>query len=103
MKPSLSSEAYRQALVRDGQRRFAEWQRRYQRHCQQYRQEISRPAQHPAASSQTAQDNLSWMDSETYRRALVQDGQRRFEEWHQSFLAYQNRFLSEMKSSEIKS
>jgi hypothetical protein len=83
--PRLSSEAYRQELVRDGQRRFAEWHQAYQHHCQQYR------------TSQIKTPTLpSSISSEAYRQKLVRDGQRRFEEWHQNFLDYQRKFLTEI-------
>jgi len=32
---SLSSEAYRQALVRDGERRYREWHQNYHNQCRQ--------------------------------------------------------------------
>jgi hypothetical protein len=32
---SLSSEAYRQALVRDGERRYQEWHQNYHNQCRQ--------------------------------------------------------------------
>jgi len=82
----LSSEAYRQELVRDGQRRFAEWHTAYQNHCRQYRtQAVPTP---PAPASPVS--------SEAYRQELVRDGQRRFAEWHQNFLDYQQKFLTEI-------
>lgn len=83
----ISSEAYRKALVRDGQRRFAEWHEAYQNHCRQYR---TNPIQTPSLQS-------TQLPSEAYRQELVRDGQRRFTEWHQSFLAYQRKFLTEIK------
>ncbi|MGB3495007.1 MAG: hypothetical protein WBA57_19915 [Elainellaceae cyanobacterium] len=33
-----------------------------------------------------------YIDSETYRRMLVKDGERRFHEWHTSFLNYQKQY-----------
>ncbi|MDX2271756.1 MAG: hypothetical protein NW237_07380 [Cyanobacteriota bacterium] len=41
----------------------------------------------------------SHLDSESYRQWLVRDGNRRFQEWHCAFLAYQKRFLQEIKQS----
>lgn len=34
-----------------------------------------------------------YIDSERYRQMLVKDGERRFQEWHSSFLKYQKEFL----------
>ena len=39
--PPLSSEAYRQELVRDGQRRFAEWHQNFLDYQRQFLTEIS--------------------------------------------------------------
>lgn len=36
-----------------------------------------------------------YMDSERYRQMLVKDGERRFQEWHSSFLKYQKNFLQD--------
>ncbi|GEM_PF-6223461 len=36
-----------------------------------------------------------YVDSETYRKMLVKDGERRFKEWHSEFLNYQNKFRRE--------
>lgn len=36
-----------------------------------------------------------YIDSETYRQMLVRDGERRFREWHTSFLNYQKQFQRE--------
>ncbi|MFZ9737473.1 MAG: hypothetical protein ACO3EZ_05640 [Prochlorotrichaceae cyanobacterium] len=89
-RPNLSSEAYRQELVRDGQRRFQEWHEAYEGHCRQYRDK----------QQNDRQDSSSTMvSSESYRRNLVRDGQKRFAEWHQQFLAYQQKFLAEMADS----
>ena len=38
-----------------------------------------------------------YIPSEAYRAMLVRDGERRFQEWHRSFLAYQKAFLQEME------
>lgn len=38
-----------------------------------------------------------YISSEAYRAMLVRDGERRFQEWHQSFLAYQQAYLKDMK------
>jgi cbb3-type cytochrome oxidase cytochrome c subunit len=84
--PRLSSEAYRQELVRDGQRRFAEWHEAYQKHCQQYRSVQLKSPSLPVAP----------VSSEAYRQELARDGQRRFAEWHQNFLDYQRQFLTEI-------
>ncbi len=36
-----------------------------------------------------------YIDSERYRQMLVKDGERRFHEWHSSFLKYQKEFLQD--------
>lgn len=41
------------------------------------------------------------MNSEQYRQMLVRDGERRFREWHQSFLAYQQRFQQAMAAKQL--
>ena len=46
----------------------------------------------------TAKKN-HYIDSETYRKQLVKDGDRRFNEWHTSFLRYQKQFLRETNAS----
>ncbi|VXD24119.1 hypothetical protein PL8927_790195 [Planktothrix serta PCC 8927] len=38
-----------------------------------------------------------YIPSEQYRQMLVRDGDRRFKEWHDSFLNYQLVFLADMK------
>lgn len=48
---------------------------------------------------QNAHPNARYMDSETYRKKLVRDGDRRFKEWHNSFLHYQKQFLQETRTS----
>ncbi len=40
-----------------------------------------------------------YIDSETYRKMLVQDGEKRFKEWHNSFLNYQKEFLQDLKAN----
>ncbi len=37
-----------------------------------------------------------YIPSEEYRQMLVRDGDRRFKEWHDSFLKYQELFLEDM-------
>ncbi|NJL98194.1 MAG: hypothetical protein HC818_03370 [Synechococcaceae cyanobacterium RM1_1_27] len=37
------------------------------------------------------------IDSERYRQMLVRDGERRFREWHQAFLQYQQQFQQAMR------
>lgn len=44
----------------------------------------------------------NFIPSEKYRQILVKDGQRRFQEWHSKFLAYQTKFLQEMRRSKDK-
>lgn len=36
-----------------------------------------------------------YIDSETYRKMLVRDGERRFREWHTAFLNYQKQYQKE--------
>ncbi|MBD2316998.1 hypothetical protein [Phormidium tenue] len=38
----------------------------------------------------------SYISSEKYRQMLVHDGDRRFQEWHNSFLSYQQAYLEAM-------
>jgi hypothetical protein len=40
-----------------------------------------------------------YISSEKYRQMLVKDGDRRFQEWHSRFIAYQKKFLREMAKS----
>ena len=35
-----------------------------------------------------------YISSEHYRQLLVRDGDRRFQEWNNNFLAYQKKFLT---------
>lgn len=37
-----------------------------------------------------------YISSEKYRQMLVHDGDRRFQEWHNSFLSYQQAYLEAM-------
>ena len=38
------------------------------------------------------------LSSEHYRQMLVEDGQRRFNEWHGEFLRHQNEFLDDQQN-----
>jgi hypothetical protein len=84
----LSSEQYRQMLVRDGQQRFQEWHNQFL----QYQQQFLRSQQESQANFKKRTDG-STFDSEKYRQMLVRDGQQRFQEWHSKFLQYQEEFL----------
>ncbi|MEB3232957.1 MAG: hypothetical protein VKJ64_18265 [Leptolyngbyaceae bacterium] len=46
-----------------------------------------------------AKKQAQYIDSEHYRQMLVRDGDRRFQEWHTSFLNYQKQFLREVRQS----
>jgi len=37
-----------------------------------------------------------YVSSEKYRQMLVRDGDRRFQEWHNSFLNYQRAYLEDL-------
>lgn len=37
-----------------------------------------------------------YIDSEHYRQMLVRDGERRFREWHTSFLKYQQEYQKDL-------
>lgn len=37
-----------------------------------------------------------FIPSEKYRQMLVRDGDRRFQEWHNRFLSYQQAYLEDM-------
>ncbi|MBD2099694.1 hypothetical protein [Leptolyngbya sp. FACHB-261] len=39
----------------------------------------------------------TYIPSEQYRQMLVQDGERRFREWHTNFLKLQAEFLADQK------
>ncbi len=84
--PPISSEAYRQMLVRDGERRFREWHGDFLRHQQEFRASVS-----------THRDR--YIPSETYRQMLVRDGEQRFKEWHSNYLNYQKQYLAELAAS----
>jgi cbb3-type cytochrome oxidase cytochrome c subunit len=80
----ISSEHYRQMLVRDGDRRFREWHNKFLEYQQEF---INRPR---TASSTPSSPS----DSEAYRQMLVRDGDRRFQEWHTKFLKSQKDYLN---------
>lgn len=42
-----------------------------------------------------------YIPSEEYRQMLVRDGDRRFKEWHDKFLKYQQLFLADMNKHKI--
>jgi len=43
-----------------------------------------------------------YISSEKYRQMLVRDGDRRFQEWHSSFLDYQKAYLQDLNSRRPK-
>ncbi|MEI6331381.1 MAG: hypothetical protein ACOYN8_03820 [Pseudanabaena sp.] len=43
-----------------------------------------------------------YVSSEKYRQMLVRDGDRRFQEWHSSFLNYQKAYLEDLNSRRPK-
>jgi len=43
-----------------------------------------------------------YISSEKYRQMLVRDGDRRFQEWHSSFLNYQKAYLEDLNSRRPK-
>ena len=43
-----------------------------------------------------------YIPSEKYRQMLVRDGDRRFQEWHNSFLSYQRAYLEDMNKRKSK-
>jgi len=43
-----------------------------------------------------------YISSEKYRQMLVRDGDRRFQEWHSSFLNYQRVYLKDLNKSRPK-
>lgn len=43
----------------------------------------------------------SYVSSEKYRQMLVRDGDRRFKEWHDKFLKYQQLFLADMNKRKV--
>lgn len=77
----LSSEHYRQMLVRDGDRRFREWHGEYLRHQNQFLNDQKNRVQ----------------EIEDLRKEIYADHKRRSQESRQEFLRYQNKFLDEMR------
>ena len=43
-----------------------------------------------------------YISSEKYRQMLVRDGDRRFQEWHSSFLSYQRAYLEDLNKRKSK-
>lgn len=43
-----------------------------------------------------------YISSEKYRQMLVRDGDRRFQEWHSSYLNYQRAYLEDLKKRRPK-
>ena len=43
-----------------------------------------------------------YISSEKYRQMLVRDGDRRFQDWHNSFLSYQKAYLEDMNKRKAK-
>ncbi len=43
-----------------------------------------------------------YIPSEKYRQMLVRDGERRFKEWHNNFLNYQQVFVEDMNKRKAK-
>ncbi|GBO52651.1 hypothetical protein APA_320 [Pseudanabaena sp. lw0831] len=43
-----------------------------------------------------------YISSEKYRQMLVRDGDRRFQEWHNSFLSYQRAYLEDLNKRKAK-
>jgi hypothetical protein len=80
----ISSEHYRQMLVRDGDRRFQEWHSKFLQYQQEF---INRPRFESGTASMPR-------SSEAYRQMLVRDGERRYREWHSKFLQSQKEFLN---------
>lgn len=77
----LSSEHYRQMLVRDGERRFKEWHTEYLRHQKEFLKD-----QHNRIR-----------ELENLRKSVYEDHKNRSQESRQEFLRYQNKFLNEMR------
>ncbi|MDX2256842.1 MAG: hypothetical protein NW214_15120 [Pseudanabaenaceae cyanobacterium bins.39] len=42
-----------------------------------------------------------YIPSEEYRKMLVRDGDRRFQDWHSKFLNYQKSYLADMQKRKI--
>lgn len=55
------------------------------------------------SSNSSASASKRYLSSEAYRAMLVKDGERRFQEWHNAFLAYQKSFQQEMAASRRQS
>lgn len=51
----------------------------------------------PTSPSPTVSSSSRYISSEAYRAMLVQDGKRRFREWHTAFLNYQKAYLQDLK------
>jgi hypothetical protein len=43
-----------------------------------------------------------YISSEKYRQMLVRDGDRRFQEWHNSFVSHQRAYLEDMNKRKSK-
>ena len=43
-----------------------------------------------------------YISSEKYRQMLVRDGDRRFQDWHSSFLNYQREYLEDLNKRRPK-
>ncbi len=43
-----------------------------------------------------------YISSEKYRQMLVRDGDRRFQDWHSSFLNYQREYLEDLNKRRVK-
>ncbi len=43
-----------------------------------------------------------YVSSEKYRQMLVRDGDRRFQEWHNSFLSYQQAYQADLNKRKPK-
>lgn len=48
-------------------------------------------------TSTNSASQATYIPSEAYRAMLVRDGERRFQEWHQAFLAHQKAYRQEME------
>ncbi len=42
-----------------------------------------------------------YISSEKYRQMLVRDSDRRFQEWHSSFLNYQRSYLKDLNKNKL--
>lgn len=77
----LSSEHYRQMLVRDGQRRYQEWHGEFLRHQEEFLKD-----KHSRSR-----------EIENLRTEIYEYHKRRTAESRNEFLRYQNKFLAEMR------